>query len=231
MGLMLKLLRFVIGLLLLPFCLAASKTVYLLARSVQPSSAAAATGAWWLAGGSALWLLLFFTLPRPVRTYVFAHELTHALWGWLMGARVSGLKVARDRGSVKLSRTNFLITLAPYFFPLYTILVIGAYYALSIFVEVERCDLWWLGMIGLTWGFHFTFTVTTLLQQQSDVREYGRLFSYTVIYVLNVLGIGLWIVAVTSASLEQMVGLLRGCTADAIALVQWCSEQMVEWWQ
>ena len=62
-------------------------------------------------------------LPLPVRAYVLGHELTHALWGLLFGARVSKLRVGTSGGSVTLSKSNVWITLAPYFFPFYTVVV------------------------------------------------------------------------------------------------------------
>ena len=114
-----------------------------------------------------------------------------------MGARVSRLSVSKQKGSVTLSKTNVLITLAPYFFPLYTVLVIVGYYALGIFYDVSRYHLLWLGLVGFTWGFHFTFTMGSLMQHQSDIQLYGRLFSYTIIYTLNVAGICLWIIIVS----------------------------------
>jgi hypothetical protein len=40
------------------------------------------------------------------------------------------------------------------------------------------------------------------LQHQPDIRENGRLFSYALIYFMNVFGIGLWIVMVASPTLE-----------------------------
>jgi hypothetical protein len=181
-----------------------------------------------LCGGYVLWLALYFTLPRPVRTYVLAHELTHALWGWLMGADILRMRVSARGGSVTLSESNLLIALAPYFFPLYTVLIIAGYYLLSLFFEVERYYLVWLALVGFTWGFHFTFTVATLLQHQTDIREYGHLFSYTVIYVFNVLGICLWVVLVSSATAGRMGILLkahtletgRSCTAGAAWVVE-----------
>jgi hypothetical protein len=215
------LIRLMAGVLLIPVCVAATQTVVALIRSVQPSSAhAIPPSAWALTAGVVLWQFLYFTLPRPVRSYVLAHELTHMLWAMLMGARISRVKVSKQSGSVTLSRSNFLITLAPYFFPLYTVLVILAYYALSVFVDVEAYYLIWLGLIGLTWGFHLTFTVSTLLQKQSDIRKCGHVFSYTVIYLFNILGIGLWIVAVSAATLEQMVELL-GTNLAAMGMFVW----------
>jgi hypothetical protein len=172
---------------------------------VQPSSSAlippsiAAFG-----GGFILWLLIFILLPRPVRSYILAHELTHALWGILRGARVKNIKVAKEQGSVTLTRTDFLITLAPYFFPLYTFIVIVAYYILSIFFEMQRYELVWLGLVGFSWAFHVCFTITTLMQEQSDIKGCGYLFSYTVIYVANLLCVALWIVVVSEVTLSAM---------------------------
>jgi hypothetical protein len=196
----------VLGILLIPVCVAVTQTVISLIAAIRPSP----TGpiplpALALGGGMALWMAVYWTLPRPVRTYVLAHELTHALWGWMMGARVLGLSVGASRGSVTLSKTNPLITLAPYFFPLYTVLIIAAHAVLSLFFGMERYELLWLALVGWTWGFHVTFTAATLMQHQSDVQECGYLFSYAVIYAMNVLGVGLWIVAVSSATLEQMI--------------------------
>jgi len=201
-----RILRFFIGVVLLPLCYAVTRTVVLLIGAIHPAaSASIPPAAWALVGGFALWLLVYFTLPRPVRGYILAHELTHALWGSLMGARVLKMKVSRDKGSVTLSKSNFFITLAPYFFPLYTVLAIAAYYVLSVFFALERYYPWWLGVIGFTWGFHLVFTIATLLQHQTDIQQCGRVFSYAVIYLLNVVGISFWIVVVSAATLEQMV--------------------------
>ncbi len=225
--LLLRIFRFFVGLLLIPVCVASSMALYSILRETQPNTVP--PDAWWLLGGFVFWIILFFVLPRPVRTYIFAHELTHALWGWMMGARVSNLKVAEDKGSVTLSKTNFLITLAPYFFPLYTVLTICLFGVLSLFYAVERYHLWWMGMIGLTWGFHFTFTVSTLMQHQSDIRACGRLFSYTFIYALNALGIGLWTVVVTPATLERYVTHFKTALAGSSIVCRDVVTALVEW--
>ncbi len=205
-----KLLTFLIGLALLPVCVALSQALWELVAAIHPDSE-------WLLpppgiallAGLALWLVLYYTLPRPVRSYILAHELTHALWGALMGAKISSIEVAEEHGAVVLSKTNFLITLAPYFFPLYTVLTIAAYYGLAVFFCVEKYELFWLGAIGLTWGFHLTFTISALMQHQTDIQPHGRLFSYAVIYLCNVIGICLWIVMVSPVTLEMLITLTR----------------------
>jgi hypothetical protein len=200
--------KILFGLLLLPFCAAATRTVWQLAPSVAAAGQASPASAWGLAAGFFLWLVLFLCLPRPVTAYVFAHELTHALWGWVMGARVSRFRVGARGGSVNLSKSNFLITLAPYFFPLYTILVVAVHGLLALFYDMRAYEPLWLGFVGLTWGFHLTFTITTLRQHQPDIRIHGRLFSYACIYLFNLLGVGLWIVAVSDPTLADFAARL-----------------------
>jgi len=213
-------LKFLIGLCLLPLVYASVRTLIDLALSLQPASMdGIPLTLWGLCGGFALWLFLFFAAPRPMRTYVLAHELTHALWGAGMGARVSRLRVSDKGGSVRLSKTNFLITLAPYFFPLYTVLVILAYYVLLLFFELNRYEPFWLACIGFTWGFHLTFTVSMLLEHQSDIHEHGRIFSFSVILLFNVLGLCLWIVMVSSPTLGDVEAGVRRHLADVMQVV------------
>ncbi len=198
-----KFLKMLIGIGLLPMCWAASVAVYNLYQNSVESAVASGWEAWALPAGFLSWVALFFLLPRPVRTYVLGHELTHALWALMMGGQIGKIKVGKSGGHVELSKTNFIITLAPYFFPFYTVLVIGAYYLAGLSLEVEPYRLWWLGLVGLTWSFHITFTLHMLAQQQPDVHEHGRIFSYTVIYIMNVLVIGLWMVLVGSPELVR----------------------------
>lgn len=210
-----RFIRFVLGVLLIPLCIAGTRTLVALVMKLDPGDQAVPYPLMALLAGFLLWQMIFIFLTRPVRTYVFAHELTHALWGWFMGARVSKFKVAKDQGSVTLSKTNFLITLAPYFFPLYTVLLILIYYILWIFFEVEKYNSVWLGLIGFTWGFHLSFTITTLMQRQSDIRAYGHLFSYAFIYLMNVMGICIWVVLVSKATMVQMGRFLYSDTVEA----------------
>lgn len=196
-------LKFLTGLALLPFCWAATLSLVALIQALRVDGLdEVPRSAWWLLGGFLLWLFLFATMPRPMRTYVLGHELTHAFWALLMGARVSRLRVSARGGSVNVSKTNWIITLAPYFFPFYTVLVLVLYLVLSRFLDLRTYEPFWLALVGLTWSFHLTFTIAILLLRQPDIQEHGRVFSYTVIYLLNILGVGLWIVGVASPTLQ-----------------------------
>ena len=215
-----KVISCIAGLLLLPLAAALTKTTFSLFQAMAAASGyAIPLPALAFLTGILLWLAFYFFLPRPVLSYILAHELTHALWGLAMGASVSRIRVGRHGGSVSLSKSNALITLAPYFFPLYAILVILAYYILSLFFDLRPYTLIWLGLTGFAWGFHITFTLQSLWEGQSDISVYGRVFSYTLIYLFNVLGIALWCVMVSDLTLEVFVEHL---SADIALVAGWC---------
>lgn len=216
------------GLALLPLCPATARTLVTLLASLRLSTLGhVSMGGWWLLGGFLLWLALFFLMSKPVKTYVLAHELTHAFWGLLMGARVSRLRVGSQGGSVQLSKTNFVITLAPYFFPFYTMLALALRAVLGFFYDLSAYEPFWLGLVGLTWAFHVTFTISTLMQDQPDIAEHGRLFSYTVILILNLLGVSLWIVAAGSPTWSLFTVTLARDTAHAYGS---CADTVARLW-
>ncbi len=134
------------------------------------------------------WLLVFIFLPTPIRTYVLGHELTHAVWALLMGARVSGLSVRKTGGQVRTSKTNWAITLAPYFFPFYAVLFMAGFFIAHAIWNLTA-HFWVLFfLVGLGWSFHVTFTMMVLLTvSQPDVKSQGVLFSAVVIYLMNLL--------------------------------------------
>ena len=203
---MFRVFRFMAGVALLPLCVAVTLVLFDLLRGLAPDSGALLSKeAIALFAGYAVWLGMWLILPQPLRAYVMAHELTHALWGLFFGARVRNLRVTSKGGSVCLSKTNLLITLAPYFFPFYTVIVILIHWIIGFFVQPVPFPLLWPFLVGFTWGFHFCFTIQSLLIKQPDIQEYGHLFSYTVIYLFNLGGICLWVVCTTSASSTTLV--------------------------
>lgn len=203
-----KFIKMLIGIGLLPLCWAVSVSVYQLYQNSIETVASSNLEVWAFPIGFLLWVILFFLLPRPFRTYVLGHELTHALWALMMGGRIGKMKVGKSGGHVELSKTNFLITLAPYFFPFYTFIVIAIYYLLGFVIDLEPHRIWGLAAVGLTWAFHVTFTISMLSAQQPDIQEHGRLFSYAVIYSANVLLIGLWMVMIGSPKITTFGNLL-----------------------
>lgn len=192
--------KFLTGLALLPLCAALSMTLWrAIAILAQSPTRLPLLHAFAGVSGIALWTIVWLFLPPMTRTYVLGHELTHALWTMLFGGKASGLKVSERGGSVRVSKNNVWITLAPYFFPLYTFFVALAWLlSVWLFPAVKPYAPIFVFWIGMTWSFHLTFTIRFLAYNQPDVREHGRLFSYALIYALNALSIGAALVAVGS---------------------------------
>ena len=213
--------KFLTGLLLLPLCLALTMTLWraivILAQSPMRLPLLPAFAG---VSGIVLWAVIWIFLPPMTRTYVLGHELTHALWTMLFGGKATGLKVSERGGSVRVSKNNAWITLAPYFFPLYTFIVALAWLlSVWLFPPVKPYAPIFVFWVGMTWSFHLTFTLRFLAYNQPDVREHGRLFSYALIYALNVLSIGAALVAVGSWTFpEAGIDLLLNLQAIGAAL-------------
>ena len=139
-----------------------------------------------LLAGAACWLVIFLLLPKPMWIYVFGHELTHALWTWLFGGQVKKMKVTSDGGHVVISKTNFLIALAPYFFPLYAVLVIAVFALGHLIWDWHSYLVWFHLAVGAAYAFHVTLTWHTLKTRQSDITSQGYLFSAVIIFLGNV---------------------------------------------
>lgn len=174
--------KFIIALLLLPVCAGAALTLWQVLRAGYGADTV------WipLLGGVACWVAIFWLLPKPMWIYVFGHELTHALWTWLFGGEVKRMKVTSKGGHVLISKTNFFIALAPYFFPLYAVLVILLFALGNLFWNWHGYLVWFHLLLGAAYGFHVTLTFHVLQTRQSDITGQGYLFSAVVIFLGNV---------------------------------------------
>src|SRR6476646_2353487 len=217
-----KWVKFVIALFLLPVCAILSQTFFTsFARATVAERLWAGEEFWFFSLGVVLWLIAFFGLPRPLLVYVFGHELTHALWVLLMGGRVSQFKVGREGGHIITDRNNFWIALAPYFFPLYSLIVIAVYGILGLFINVQPYGRLLYGLIGATWAFHFTFTCWMIPKKQTDLTDHGTFFSLVVIYLMNLLLLS--VMLVLASSQITFVGLGNEFVSNAEKFANWIS--------
>jgi hypothetical protein len=118
--------------------------------------------------------------------YVVGHELTHVLWVWLFGGTVKKLKATSRGGHVIVSKTNFLIALAPYFFPLYAVIVVAVFATGHLIWNWNHYLVWFHLLVGAAYAFHVTLTGRVLKTRQTDITEQGYLFSAVIIFLGNV---------------------------------------------
>jgi hypothetical protein len=216
-------LKFVVALFLLPVAAILTQTFFtVFARATVTHRLWAGEEFWFFSLGAVLWLIAFFGLPRPMVVYVFGHELTHALWVLLMGGRVSRFRVSRDGGHIVTDRNNFWIALAPYFFPLYSLIVIAAYGILDLFLTVQPYGRLLYALIGVTWAFHFTFTCWMIPKKQTDLTDHGTFFSLVVIYLMNLALLSVMLVLASSQVTFAALG--NEFAMNAEKFVNWISQ-------
>ncbi len=204
--------KLVVAAALLPLCIGAGEA---LVRLVHVLGGADTVWVPFVAG-AACWLVVYYLLPRPMWLYVAGHELTHALWAWLFAGQVKRIRVGSRGGHVILSKSNFLITLAPYFFPFYAAIVIGVFALGHLLWGWNVHSPWFLLLLGMAYCFHVTLTAHVLQTRQSDITNQGYLFSAVIIWLGN---IGLLLIGLPILTANVAILLVLGWTVEATGRV------------
>lgn len=122
---------------------------------------------------------------------IFEHEATHMLFAILTCHSPQDIMVRRGVGGqfVFSGRGNWLIFIAPYFFPTSAALVVaaGGLYAM---MNQTPPEAYWL-ILGLMTGYHIISTLDEIHVGQTDFRVAGYLFSILFLPGANVLIYGL----------------------------------------
>jgi len=174
----------IIAILLLPVCVGAASALWKLARASGNADTV------WvpIVAGAVCWLAIYLLLPKPMWIYVLGHELTHAIWTWLMGGKVllHKTRISSSGGHVVVTKSNFLIALAPYFFPLYAVLVVAVFVVGHLIWDWHRFQAWFHLLLGAAYAFHVTLTWHILKNHQTDISGQGYLFSAVIIFLGNI---------------------------------------------
>jgi hypothetical protein len=169
-----------LSVVLLPSTLWASLLVLRRVVAAPDAIAPAAAGA--AVCGLVLWLLSRVPL-RGVWLATLEHELTHALFAVATGHRVVGLRTTWRRGgmiTITGAPGNWLITLAPYFFPT-TCVAAGAVWLLLPPSARHLGSV----LLGAALAYHLWSTVRETHAQQPDLRQAGWLFSLLLLPTAN----------------------------------------------
>ncbi|MES2201542.1 MAG: hypothetical protein V4498_04765 [candidate division FCPU426 bacterium] len=132
-------------------------------------------------GGVGLYVLLQIFFWRPIFMYVLGHELTHALAAFIQGGEADHLHASTQGGKVKVTRNNFVVSLAPYFFPIYTFFLL-----IALWISADKFKLPVLFLLGMSLAFHLVLTTYSMREHQSDITEVGWLFAIPFILALNI---------------------------------------------
>ncbi|MFH1368731.1 MAG: hypothetical protein ABII64_06370 [Elusimicrobiota bacterium] len=177
-----KFVRLLLTILLVPVVIASGWSFFNLLLTLGRSVSESAMPFW---AGIIVYFIFQGIFFKPIRTYVFGHELTHAIAGIMSGAWLKSFKVSSSGGSVVLTKTNIWIALAPYFIPIYTLLLVIAYWMASRFWQMSGFYPYFLFLTGFTLSFHLCLTYFAMSQEQSDLKQFGTVFSSEIILIVN----------------------------------------------
>jgi len=180
-----RIIKICIGLFMLPICLGVTCAFYDLLLTVNSIGK---LPIFFISGLGAYFFIHFFIF-QPNYLYVFGHEITHAFFAALCGSKIRSIHISAKGGSVTTNKNNFIISLSPYFFPIYTILFCLIFLCLQLFLKVQADNYTniFIFSIGMSLSFHLVMTINTLRIKQPDLMETGYLFSLALIYIINIL--------------------------------------------
>lgn len=182
-----RILRFILGILLLPFSMGVSLALYQQLGKVHTLN----NYQLFFLYGVGTYVVLHIVFYRPAFPYVFGHELMHALSTWISGGKVKSFKASAKGGEVKTSKSNSFISLSPYCFPIYTILLALLYSISALFFDLGRYVLTFIFLVGFSLAFHLIITVDFLKTKQPDLIKTGYILSLSLIYMVNISILGL----------------------------------------
>lgn len=140
-----------------------------------------------LAGGVVFYVLMIvFAGYNTCHTMqIISHELTHTFFAYLTFHNAGRIRLNPDGsgGSMVLKgRGNWVITLAPYFFPLFAF-----FYMLFMPLLLRICGGHWLvyGVFGFFVAYYWATVIEQVHPKQTDIIKEGYIFSIIVIVAAN----------------------------------------------
>ncbi len=198
------------GLALLPVVVGLGRALVRLVAGLGPVTGDQA----WFLYGLAGYVMLQAVGFKPMRTYVLGHELTHAVATLAFGGRVRRMRVGEASGHVDVTKTNLVVTLAPYVVPLYAVLAILLYMAARPWTAWPYLHGTFLAVLGAALGFHLMLTWHSLTVRQPDLAVYGLVFSLIVIALGNLLVAALLLKLVFPAGVSLRMFFFDGARAS-----------------
>lgn len=138
-------------------------------------------------GSMLSWFIAGIANDRLLYLYVLGHEMTHAMFVYFCGGRISDFHVSSEGGYVMTNKSNILIALSPYFIPFWSAVLISLHSFVSLWMEIPAGGLILTGFLGFTWTFHMIWTVWMIPKDQPDLRENGTFLSLMIIIFANLI--------------------------------------------
>ena len=145
-----------------------------------------------LFGGVLLFFISRSMMDSSVKSNmeIVAHEMTHAFFALLTLHKVTGIRVEGDNSGGNMSfegEGNWLIVIAPYFFPLF-----GFFYmiAFSVYTHFAPSNLILNGILGFFIGYHLDTVGSQIHEKQTDLPKVSYKFCAMFLPAANLWAVG-----------------------------------------
>jgi hypothetical protein len=133
-----------------------------------------------------LWFIIF---RKKYFFSTFEHELTHLLVGLIFFKKPAFFTATDGEGGVTgMYGNNFIITLAPYFLPTFTYLLLPLYLVID-----HRFYQYYFLVLGLITSYHVFSTWQEFGFHQTDITKSGKVFSCIFLAFANIFVYGILI--------------------------------------
>ena len=116
---------------------------------------------------------------------VFEHELTHLIMGLLMFQKPEAFFATAKRGHVRVGGKNFIVDLAPYYFPTFSVILLLIFPVLK-----ESAYPVYFPILGFITGYHLLSQIIDFRFYQGDIRVSGKAFSVFFCFFAGLLAFG-----------------------------------------
>jgi hypothetical protein len=212
--------KIVLLLVAIPSLAGYALALYVEVAAALDHSSHARLGLAMMPAGMILWLLL----GRFLRFFhVFEHEVTHLVTGLIFFIKPRQLVASESGGRMEMYGNNFIVSLAPYFVPLFSLVLMALMPLLDSTVSVYAC-----GVLGLATGYHVITNLQEFSLQQPDIRSHGLVFSTLMCLWGNVIALG-----VVAGFLQQAWpgswGYLKSGGRETAAIIEFFVTQLPHW--
>lgn len=131
---------------------------------------------------------ILFIWKRFTPLYVFAHEMTHWLAAKATGHETGRISISWSKGYVEIKNPSVFIVLAPYFVPLYFLIVVGLAGLIMWFFPAywpAWADIGVMVASAAALAYHLILTCVALWRGQSDLDKFGVYFSLSLVLLVN----------------------------------------------
>ena len=118
---------------------------------------------------------------------------------------------------------NFIVSLAPYFVPLFSLVLMALMPLFDSTVNLYAC-----GVLGLVTGYHVISNMQEFSLQQPDIRSHGLIFSTLICLLGNIIALGT-VVGFLQQAWPGSWGYLKSGARETAAIVEFFVERCPLW--